>query len=159
MELNRPMDKFDKKILKEVQDNGRITMTELANRVGLTKTPCIERLRRLEKKGVINGYGAKLNPSALDAGHIAFVQVTLNDTTTAALQEFNLAVQQIPEIQACHMVAANFDYLLKVRTRDVTDYRHFLGTTIAQLPKVQQTSTFIVMESVVDKVTFDIPAE
>ncbi|MFT6556655.1 Lrp/AsnC ligand binding domain-containing protein [Sneathiella sp.] len=151
------MDKIDKKILAEMQKNARITMTELAARVGLTKTPCIERLKRLEATGVILGYGAHLNPAPLDAGHIAFVQVTLNDTTTAALQEFNLAVQKVPQIQACHMVAANFDYLLKVRTKDVTDYRHFLGTTIAQLPKVQQTSTYIVLESVVDTVTFNIP--
>ncbi|WP_169544206.1 Lrp/AsnC ligand binding domain-containing protein [Sneathiella aquimaris] len=151
------MDKIDKKILAEMQKNARITMTELAARVGLTKTPCIERLKRLEATGAIQGYGAHLNPAQLDAGHIAFVQVTLNDTTTAALQEFNLAVQKVPQIQACHMVAANFDYLLKIRTKDVTDYRHFLGTTIAQLPKVQQTSTYIVLESVVDTVTFNIP--
>ena len=151
------MDKFDRKILHELQENARITMTELAGRVGLTKTPCIERLKRLEKSGVISGYRAQIDPASLDAGHIAFVQVTLRDTTTAALQEFNLAVQQVPEIQACHMIAANFDYLLKVRTKDVSEYRHFLGTTIAQLPRVQQTSTFIVMESVVDRLTFDIP--
>ncbi len=151
------MDKFDRKILHELQENARITMTELAGRVGLTKTPCIERLKRLEKSGVIGGYRAQIDPTSLDAGHIAFVQVTLRDTTTAALQEFNLAVQQIPQIQACHMIAANFDYLLKVRTKDVSEYRHFLGTTIAQLPKIQQTSTFIVMESVVDRLTFNIP--
>ncbi len=151
------MDKIDKNILREIQSNGRITMTELANRVGLTKTPCIERLRRLESSGVISGYGAHLDPSKLDAGHIAFVQVSLNDTTTAALHEFNLAVKQVPEIQSCHMIAGNFDYLLKVRTKDVAEYRQFLGTTLALLPKVQHTSTFIVMESVADKITFNVP--
>jgi len=151
------MDKLDKKILKEIQTNGRITMTELASRTGITKTPCIDRLRKLEKQGIISGYGAHLNPEKLDAGHIAFVQVSLNDTTTIALQEFNLAVKKVPQIQSCHMIAGNFDYLLKVRTKDVTQYRHFLGTTLAQLPKVQHTSTFIVMESVTDNVTFDIP--
>ncbi|MEP3248225.1 MAG: Lrp/AsnC ligand binding domain-containing protein [Sneathiella sp.] len=150
------MDNIDRKILRELQQNARVTMTELANRVGLTKTPCIERLKRLEARGVIKGYGAQLDPEHLEAGHIAFVQVTLSTTTTAALQEFNLAVREIPQIQACHMIAANFDYLLKVRTKDVAEYRHFLGTTIAQLPKVQQTSTFIVMESVVDRLTFEI---
>lgn len=151
------MDKIDKKILRELQADGRMTVTELSNRVGLTKTPCIERLRRLEKNNVITGYGAYLNPNHLDAGHIAFVQVSLNDTTTAALQEFNLAVQQSAQIQSCHMIAGNFDYLLKVRTKDVAEYRQFLGTTLAQLPKVQHTSTFIVMESVSDKITFEVP--
>ncbi len=151
------MDKIDRKILKELQADGRMTITELSNRVGLTKTPCIDRLRRLESEGIITGYGAHLNPNHLDAGHIAFVQVSLNDTTTKALQEFNLVVSQVPEIQSCHMIAGNFDYLLKVRTKDVAQYRQFLGTTLAQLPKVQHTSTFIVMESVSDKVTFDVP--
>ncbi|GLQ07890.1 Lrp/AsnC ligand binding domain-containing protein [Sneathiella chinensis] len=151
------MDKIDKKILKELQTDGRITMTELSNRVGLSKTPCIERVRRLEASGVIQGYGAYLDPTRLEAGHIAFVQVTLKDTTTSALQEFNQAVKRVPQIQACHMIAGNFDYLLKVRTRDVAEYRQFLGTTIAQLPQVQHTSTFIVMEAVSDRLTFSIP--
>jgi Lrp/AsnC family transcriptional regulator, leucine-responsive regulatory protein len=150
------MDKIDKRIIRELQQDGRITMTELASRVGLTKTPCIDRVKRLESLKVIKGYGAKLDPVKLDVEHIAFVQVTLNDTTTRALQEFNLAVQNVPQIQSCHMVAANFDYLLKIRTKDITEYRHFLGTVLAQLPKVQQTSTFIVMESVVDKTDFAI---
>ena len=151
------MDNIDRKILRELQKNGRITMTELSERVSLTKTPCIERVRRLEKAKIVTGYTAQLAPEKLDAGHIAFVQVTLNDTTTQALQEFNLAVQQTPQIQSCHMIAGNFDYLLKVRTKDVNDYRQFLGTTIAQLPKVQQTSTFIVMETVSDRTTFSVP--
>jgi len=151
------MDKIDRKILRELQKDGRMTMTELSQRVGLTKTPCIDRVRRLEKNKVIAGYGAQLNPEKMEAGHIAFVQVTLNDTTTKALQEFNLAVQQIPQIQSCHMIAGNFDYLLKVRTKDVAAYRQFLGTTLALLPKVQQTSTFIVMEAVSDAVTFNVP--
>ncbi len=131
-------------------------MTELAERVSLTKTPCVERVRRLEKAKIITGYRAELSPEKLDAGHIAFVQVTLSDTTTMALQEFNLAVQRTPQIQSCHMIAGNFDYLLKVRTKDVNEYRQFLGTTIAQLPKVQQTSTFIVMEAVCDRTTVNI---
>lgn len=151
------MDKIDQKILRELQKDGRITMTELSERVSLTKTPCIERVRRLEKAKIIKGYMAQLAPEKLDAGHIAFVQVTLNDTTTQALQEFNLAVQRTPQIQSCHMIAGNFDYLLKVRTKDVNDYRQFLGTTIAQLPKVQQTSTFIVMETVSDRTTVNVP--
>jgi len=151
------MDKIDRRILRELQNDGRITMTELSARVGLTKTPCIDRVKRLEKNKVITGYGARLNPEKMDAGHIAFVQVSLNDTTTKALQEFNLTVQKIPQIQACHMIAGNFDYLLKVRTKDVAEYRQFLGTTIALLPKVQHTSTFIVMEAVSDQLTFDVP--
>ncbi len=150
------MDKIDRKILRALQADGRMTMTALSERIGLSKTPCIERVRRLEDSKVITGYGAHLNPDKLQAGHIAFVQVSLNDTTTAALQEFNLAVQKVSQIQSCHMIAGNFDYLLKVRTKDVAEYRQFLGTTLAQLPKVQHTSTFIVMESVSDKVTFDI---
>ena len=150
------MDKIDKKILHELQNNGRITMTELSQRVGLSKTPCLDRVRRLEKTGVICGYQAQINPSSLGSGHIAFVQITLNDTTTQTLDEFNAAVKKLPMIQACHMIAGGFDYLLKVRTNDIESYRKVLGDGIAKLPHLQQSSTFVVMETVTDSSTIPI---
>ena len=143
-------DAIDLKILDQLQNNGRLSIVELAKRVNLTKTPCTERVKRLEASGVITGYTAMLNPAMLDVNHVALVQVQLSSTTADALTAFNNAVQKIAEIQSCHMVAGGFDYLLKVRTRDITGYRELMGTTIAKLPFVQQTHSYVVMEDVKD---------
>lgn len=147
---NRQLDRFDRKILAELQRDGRITMVELARRVGLSKTPCLERVRKLEAAGTIAGYHAELAPEPLDVGHVAFVQVTLGTTTSDALDAFNAAVRALSEVQGCYMTAGNFDYLLKVRTADIKAYRRVLGEDIASLPHVVQTSTFVVMETVKD---------
>ena len=143
-------DRIDQSIIDVLQDDARITLTELANRVGLSKTPCQIRMRRLEKEGFIMGYRALINRARLGARHIAFVQVTLSDTRSTALKAFNQAVGVIKEVEQCHMIAGDFDYLLKIRTTDMDDYRTVLGEKISTLPHVKQTSTFVVMESVKD---------
>lgn len=144
------LDKLDMSILHELQKDGRITVTELASRVGLSKTPCQIRMKRLEDQGFILGYIALLDLKKIGTRHVAFVQVSLSDTKTRALNAFNEAVRQIPEVEQCHMIAANFDYLLKVRTSDMESYRAVLGEKISALPYVTQTSTFVVMEDVKD---------
>ena len=144
------LDRFDRAILDVVSTNGRITITELANRIGLTKTPCQARLRRLEKQGYILGYRAQLDPEKMGRKHVAFVQVKLTDTRDVALNAFNAAVLHLPEIEQCHMIAGGFDYLLKVRTSDIAEYRAVLGERISALPYVANTSTFVAMESVRD---------
>ncbi|SFO37750.1 transcriptional regulator, AsnC family [Cohaesibacter marisflavi] len=145
------LDRFDRNILTILAENGRITITELAKKVGLSKTPCQIRMRRLEEGGFIRGYGAILDPEKLGEGHIAFVQVSLSDTRSEALNAFNEATRHIREIEQCHMIASNFDYLLKIRTRDMSNYRKVLGEKISALPYVSHTSTFVVMESVKDR--------
>lgn len=144
------LDKIDMTILRELQKNARITVTELASRVGLSKTPCQIRMKRLEEQGFILGYIALIDQKKLGTKYVAFVQVSLSDTRTRALQAFNEAVRKVPEIEQCHMTAANFDYLLKVRTSDMDSYRTVLGEKISSLPYVTQTSTFVVMENVKD---------
>ncbi|MCY0966694.1 Lrp/AsnC family transcriptional regulator [Parathalassolituus penaei] len=144
------LDKLDMAILRELQKNARITVTELASRVGLSKTPCQIRMKRLEEQGYILGYIALIDQKKLGTKYVAFVQVSLSDTRTRALQAFNEAVRLVPEIEQCHMTAANFDYLLKVRTSDMDSYRAVLGEKISSLPYVTQTSTFVVMENVKD---------
>ncbi|UEM03736.1 Lrp/AsnC ligand binding domain-containing protein [Skermanella rosea] len=151
------MDRIDRAILRELQQNGRISVVELAGKVNLTKTPCSERLRRLEAAGVIRRYRAELDPVALEADHVVLVQVVLRGTTADELERFNEAVRRVPEIQSCHMIAGDFDYLLKVRTRDIQHYRRLLGDTISRLPHVQQTHTFVVMETVKDDMTLPVP--
>lgn len=142
------IDRFDAAILRALSEDGRMPVTELARRIGLTKTPTQARVKRLEELGVIAGYRAVLNPIRMGLAHVAFVEVRLSDTREAALQAFNRAVRGIPEIEECHMMAASFDYLMKVRTSDISDFRRVLGERISSLPHVASTSTFVAMEAV-----------
>lgn len=142
------LDQFDQAILAALAEDGRMSITDLAVRIGLSKSPTQARLRRLEASGVIMGYRALLDPITLGLDHVAFVEVRLSDTREAALRAFNAAVQNIAEIEQAHMIAGNFDYLLKVRTQDMAQYRAFLGDVVSTLPHVAATSTFVAMEAV-----------
>ena len=110
------LDRFDKAILRVLSGDGRISITDLAREIGLSKSPTQARLRRLEAEGVITGYSALFDPIRLGMDHVSFVEVRLNDTREKALAAFNAAVSKIPEIEQVHMIAANFDYLMKIRT-------------------------------------------
>lgn len=144
------IDQIDRKIIEELRGDGRITITDLARRVGLSKTPCNIRLKRLIEDRYIRGFRAVIDPVKLGLGHIAFAEVKLSDTRERALQEFAKAVMQVREIEECYMIASNFDYLLKIRTSDIHSYRLVLGEKISSLPHVASTSTFVVMESIID---------
>ena len=142
------LDRFDTAILRELAAEGRLSVTELARRIGLSKSPTQARLRRLEAEGVIIGYRALFDPSRINAAHVAFVEVRLSDTRERALRAFNEAVALVPEIEQCHLIAGGFDYLLKVRTRDIVDYRRVLAEEISSLPHVASTSTYVALEAV-----------
>ncbi|APL94416.1 AsnC family transcriptional regulator [Sphingobium sp. TA15] len=144
------MDEFDRKIVAALIEDGRMTVTDLAQAVGLSKTPCQVRLRRLIETGVIRGFRAIVDPAKLGMDHVAFAEVKLSDTREKALDEFNAAVRRIPEVEECHMIASSFDYLLKVRTADIRRYRAVLGEKISSLPHVASTSTYVAMETVLD---------
>lgn len=148
--VNSQIDRIDLKILRILQQDGRIPVTELAGRVGLSKTPCQTRVKRLQAGGYIRGFRAILDPSKLGQSHVTFVEVKLNDTREAALGAFNDAVQAIAQIEQCHMIAGAFDYLLKVRSSDIDDYRRTLGEVISTLPHVSSTSTHVSMQAVKD---------
>lgn len=142
------LDLIDRKIVAVLQRDGRISITDLAPQVGLSKTPCQLRLKRLMADGVIRGFRAVVDPARLGMDHVAFTEVRLSDTREKALGEFSRAVLEIPEVEECHMIASSFDYLLKVRTSDIRRYREVLGERISSLPHVASTSTFVVMETV-----------
>lgn len=144
------LDDFDRKIVAVLMADGRITVTDLAQRVGLSKTPCQVRLRKLTDSGVIRGFRAIVDPARLGLDHVAFTEIKLSDTREKALEEFNAGVRRIPEIEECHMIASSFDYLLKVRTSDIRRYRIVLGERITSLPHVASTSTYVAMETVKD---------
>lgn len=145
-----PIDAFDRRIIEVLRAEGRLSVTELARRVGLSKTPCQVRLRRLLDGGYILGFRAIVDPARLGLDHVAFTEVKLSDTREAALEEFRRAVLRIPEVEECHMIASSFDYLLKVRTADIRRYREVLGERISSLPHVASTSTFVAMETIRD---------
>lgn len=150
------LDRFDRTILSVLAGEGRISVTDLAKRIGLSKSPTQARLRRLEAEGVITGYSAQIDPIRLGLDHVAFVEVKLTDTREAALRAFNEAVLSVPEVEQAHMIASHFDYLLKVRTRDMASYRKVLGETISALPYVSSTSTYVAMEAVKEVALADV---
>ena len=148
MNMDRDLDKFDWQILDAVQKDGKLSLADLSDVVGLSKTPCQIRLRRLERDGYITGYHARLNMRKIRKNYVVFIQVKLEATSRRHLEQFNRAVKKLDAIQSCHMMAGGFDYLLKVRCRNMEEYRYILTDCINSLPGVYQTTTFPVMEEI-----------
>ncbi|MFT4924874.1 MAG: Lrp/AsnC family leucine-responsive transcriptional regulator [Phenylobacterium sp.] len=142
------LDRIDKLILRELQKEGRISNIELSRRVGLSATPCLERVKRLEKDQYILGYSAQVNPALVGAALLVFVEITLSRTSPDVFEEFSHAVDDLDAIQECHLVSGNFDFLLKTRVADMSDYRELLGNTLLRLPSVSESRTYVVMEEV-----------
>jgi Lrp/AsnC family transcriptional regulator, leucine-responsive regulatory protein len=142
------IDKIDRKILYQLQLDGRISNLKLAESVHLSPTAVLERVRRLTRDGFIVGYEARLNPRLLGAGLMVFVEVLLDRTVHDVMDTFRGAVQVRPEILEAHLVAGGFDYLLKTRVADMAAYREFIGSVIWTLPGVRETRTYVVMEEV-----------
>lgn len=144
----RELDRIDRKLLARLQQDGRTAVSQLAREVNLTVTPTLERVRRLEKDGYIEGYFGRLNPGKLGLGLLAYVEVSLDRTTPDAFERFKQVALAHDEVMECHMVAGGFDYLLKIRVTDMESYRRFLGDRLASVRGVQQTHTYFVMEEV-----------
>jgi Lrp/AsnC family transcriptional regulator, leucine-responsive regulatory protein len=142
------LDKTDRRILGILQADGRIANVELAERIGLSPASAGERLKRLQRDGLIEGYSARLNPHQLGLGLLVFVEVLLDKTTPDVFERFAKAVRIAPEVLECHMVAGGFDYLVKTRVADMAAYRRFLGDVLLALPGVRETRTYAVMEEV-----------
>ncbi len=150
-----PLDPIDRRILALLQEDGRLPAVELAERIGLSPTSTGERLRRLQKDGVIAGFRARLDPRRLGLDLVVFVEVSLDKTTADVFERFADAVRRAPEVLECHMVAGGFDYLIKARVKDMAAYRAFLGDTLVTLPGVRETRTYAVLEEV--KSTMALP--
>lgn len=148
VEKNKALDSFDRNILDILAVDGRISVTDLARKIGLSKSPTQARLKRLEEQRIIQGYSALFDPIQLGRDHVAFVEVKLSDTREAALAAFNASVINVPEIEQCHLIAGDFDYLLKVRTAGMIGYRAVLAEKISTLPHVSNTSTYVAMQAV-----------
>jgi len=151
------LDRIDRNIVRLLQRDARMAHTELARRVGLSTTPCKERVRRLEREGVIQHYQAVLDPAALDRALVVFVQIRLNRTSQDIFEQFTAAALDLPEVQECYLVSGNFDYLIKARVADMNAYRDLLGETLLTLPGVQESTSYVVMEQVKESLMLPVP--
>jgi Lrp/AsnC family leucine-responsive transcriptional regulator len=144
----KPLDRLDRRILRELQANGRITLTELAERVGLSITPCAERVKRMERDGVITGYHAHVDPRAIGCGQLVFVELRLSVKSGELFDAFKREVTQLPNVVECHLVSGDFDYLVKARISDMSQYRKLLGDILLKLPGAVESRSYVVMEEV-----------
>jgi Lrp/AsnC family leucine-responsive transcriptional regulator len=154
-ETPKSLDRTDRRILECLQTDGRISNVQLARKVNLTPTPCIERVKRLERQGYIRGYSAILNPELVNAGLLVFVEIDLSHNSPDAFRRFREEARKLPEIMDCHLVSGNFDYLIKARVSDMKAYRELLGEKILSLPDVKGSRSYVVMEEV--KETLNLP--
>ncbi|MFT5675391.1 MAG: Lrp/AsnC family leucine-responsive transcriptional regulator [Paraglaciecola sp.] len=152
----KDLDRIDRNILIELQKSGRISNIDLASKVGLSASPCLERVKRLEQQGYIKGYYAKVDPHKLGAAMLVFVEITLTKTSVDIFEEFSAAVSIHDDIQECYLVSGNFDFLLKARVADMSSYRKLLGDTLLRLPGVSESRTYVVMEEVKESMQLKI---
>ncbi len=143
-----PLDKIDREILQVLQHDGRITYSQLAERVNLTTSPCIERVRRLEREGYITGYTARLAPEQLGAALLVFVQIRLDRTSSDSFRRFSREVARLEQVQECHLVTGDFDYLIKARLPDMVAYRSFLEDGLLSIADVKESTSIVAMETV-----------
>lgn len=154
---SRTLDKIDLKILQALQENARISYVDLANKVGLSTTPCLERVKRLERNDIIKSYKAILNPQYLRAKLLVFVEISLETQTPEVFEEFRQAVNKLPQIQECHLVSGQFDYILKCRIPEMGAYRQLLCDVVLSLPGVKESKSYVVMEDVKEDASLHIP--
>jgi Lrp/AsnC family leucine-responsive transcriptional regulator len=150
------LDAIDLRILAALQRDGRLSNVALAKAVGLSPTPCAERVRALEAGGVIVGYSARLDAQHLDLGLLVFIEIAIDRTSQDAFDQFATAITRIPQVQECHMVAGGFDYLVKVRVPDMAAFRAFLGEVLSKVPGIRETHTYAVMERVKESSAVDL---
>ena len=142
----RELDKLDRKILDLLQKDGRISMTDLAQKIGLSATPCTERVRRMEREGVITGYHARVDPHALGKSLLVFVEIKLSAKSGDVFDRVKKELMFVPEVMECHLVSGDFDYLVKARLSEMSEYRRLLGNILLKLPSAAESRSYVVME-------------
>ena len=152
----RALDKLDRRILSLLQKDGRLSMKDLGEQVGLSITPCIERVKRMERDGIISGYYARVNPAALGASLLMFVQITLSNKSGEMFEQFRREVLRIPQVLECHLVSGDFDYIIKARIQEMSEYRKLLGDILLQLPGAAQSKSYVVMEEIKETLVLNV---
>ena len=150
------LDRIDRAILEELQRDGRLAITELAQRVGLSTSPCSERVRRLEREKVILGYHARVDPEALGRGLLVFVELTLSSKSSQTFEAVRQALLLEPRVIECHLISGSFDYLVKARLSAMREYRDLLGQILRQIPVPAQSNSYVVMEEVKESLVLPI---
>ena len=145
------LDKLDRELLRLLQNDGRLTNAELAQRIGLSPSACFRRLQRLEQAGVIAGYAALLDGAAIGRPTTVFIEVTLDSQGSAALDAFERAVAACPDVLECHLMSGDFDYLLRVAVADMRDYERVHRHQVAAFPHVARIRTAFAMRAVVPR--------
>lgn len=156
---SRELDNIDRNILRIIQREGRISFVELGEKVGLSTTPCMERVRRLEREKFILGYGARLNPQKLQANLLVFVEISLESKSASIFDDFRRAAIKLPHVLECHLVSGDFDYLIKARISEMASYRKLLGDILLKLPGVRESKSYIVMEEIKETLDLIVPEE
>ena len=156
MNDSNELDKYDRNILNVLQGDGRISFTDLGKKVGLTTTPCIERVRKLERAGLIKGYAAQLSARNLDAGLVVFVQISLDRTSKQTFEDFRRAIINLSSVQECYLVTGSFDFLVKARVKDMAAYRDLLEGEILSLPGVKESTSIAAMETVKETLAINL---
>lgn len=156
MNDNNGLDSYDINILNALQQDGRMSFTDLGKRVGLTTTPCIDRVRKLEREGYIRGYSARLSALNLGKGLVVFVQITLDRTNKKTFEDFRRSIQKIASVQECYLVTGGFDFLVKARIKDMAAYRGLLEDELLNLPGVKGSTSIAVMEVIKETLEIDI---
>ena len=150
------LNKIDRKILRELQKDGRLKYSELANKVGLTTSPCIERIKRLEREGYIQSYTAVLNPEMLNAAMVVFVQVRLDRSIKNSFEKFRKFVLALAQVQECYLVTGNYDFIIKARVSNMEAYRKFLESDLLSIPGVQESTSSVVIDPIKETLSLDI---
>ncbi len=125
-----------------------MAITELASQVGLSATACTERVRRLERDGVISGYHARIDPARLGRKLLVFVELKMSTKSDDVFERVKRQIAHVPEVLECHLVSGDFDYLVKLRLREMSEYRHLLGKILLKLPSATESRSYIVMEEI-----------
>ena len=152
----RDLDRIDRKILRTLQAEGRITNAELAERVGLSATPCSERVKRLERDGFVTGYHARVDPHRLGQSLLVFVEIRLAAKSGRIFEEFKREVLKLPNVLECHLVSGDFDYLIKARIPGMADYRRLLGERLLGLPGASESRSYVVMEEIKESLALTV---
>ena len=153
----RDLDRIDLKILDILQREGRISVTELAERISLSATPCSDRIKRMEREGVISGYHARVNPAALGKNLLVFLEIKLSAKSGDVFDKVKKELLYVPEVMECHLVSGDFDYLVKARLTEMNEYRGLLGEILKRLPASAESRSYVVMEEI--KETLYLPVD
>ena len=152
----RKFDRIDRMILDILQRDGRIAISELAARVNLSTTPCSERVKRLERDGIIMGYYARLNPEKLERNLLVFLEIKLSAKSGDVFEQVARDLSEIPEVLECHLISGDFDYLVKARLKEMSAYRRLLGDLLKKLPSSASSLSYVVMEEVKETLYLDV---